>query len=611
MTVQTATTADLPFALPTDPVSPHSAPGNGAAAPQKESVGLNLSDLLVAYLEALGVEYVFGVPGGHISSLFESLHRSQQRGGPRMIMSRHEAGAAHMAAGYARETGKLGVCCATTSPGASNLLTGLMGAYADNTPLLAITAQSILSKFGAAAFQESSPDTIDTSAMIGHCTLYNSIITHPKQAEQKIVAALRHALQPPGGPVHLSIPVDLSRIPMAGAPTYPHLIESLSTPRAFVNHAAVEQLWERVLAAQNAGRQVVIWVGHECSGATAAIMRVAEMLNAKVITTQRGKSHVDSYHPLVAGVFGFAGHLSARAALTDESVDLILGAGVSFGQWATSTWDAALMNEKLIHIHPINKFFDRSPMASLHVHGSVSAVFEELAARLEVWQQEHGAPATPVTYTVPGPGERRDVPAQISVRQPELYHSDALPIHPQRLVWEMMQHLPPEARVVTDNCNWLAWSFQHYFAPNHQNFHSTGESVMAMGWAIGASVGMSIASRGKPVVCLTGDGCFLMTAQEITVAVEERVPVIFVILNDRAYGMVRHRHRQVAKEPLEFGFIQADFAGMAEAVGAAGHRIQTLEELQALNWDAICRRPGPTVIDVHIDPEATPPMGMF
>jgi acetolactate synthase-1/2/3 large subunit len=178
-------------------------------------------------------------------------------------------------------------------------------------------------------------------------------------------------------------------------------------------------------------------------------------------------------------------------------------------------------------------------------------------------------------------------------------------------MWEMMRQLPPEARVVCDNCNWLAWSFHHFFHANHQNFHSTGEAVMSMGWAIGAAVGMAIASRRTPVVCLAGDGCFLMTGKEITVAVEERVPVIYVILNDGGYGMVKHRHRQVAQEPLEFGFSRVNFARMAEAVGATGYAIHTIEELQSLDFAALCRRPGPTVIDVYIDPEATPPMGMF
>ncbi|MCB0063657.1 MAG: thiamine pyrophosphate-binding protein [Caldilineaceae bacterium] len=611
MTVKTSSSAALPSALPTNPISPHAMQANGEPSSKSVAEGQNLSDLLVAYLEALGVEYVFGVPGGHISALYEALHRSQQRGGPQAILSRHETGAAHMAAGYARETGKLGVCCATTGPGASNLITGLMGAYADHTPLLAITAQSILSKFGAAAFQEASPDTIDTMAMFKPCTLYSTIITHPNQAEQKITAALRHALQPPRGPVHLSIPVDLSRVPLQAKIREHYLTEIQSLSTAFTNPAAVDQLWQFVCATMEQGRRMVIWVGHECAGASTSIMQFAERTGSRVITTQRGKSWVDPYHPLSAGVFGFAGHESAREVLADESVDFILGCGVTLGQWATSTWDTAVLNDKLVHIHPINKYFDHSPMARLHVHGTVSLVMDELLSRLDVWQQERALSITPIVSSLSAPECKQGIPAQITVRDQELYQSDAVPLHPQRLIWELMAKLPSESRFVCDNCNWLAWSFHHLFIAEHQQFHSTGESVMTMGWAIGAAVGMALATPGTPVVCLTGDGTFLMTSQEFTIAVEKGLPVIYVILNDGSYGMVKHRHRQVAPQPLAFDFARVNFAQMAEAMGGAGYAIHTPQDLQSLDFAAICGRSGPTILDVYIDPEAVPPLGMF
>ena len=120
-----------------------------------------------------------------------------------------------------------------------------------------------------------------------------------------------------------------------------------------------------------------------------------------------------------------------------------------------------------------------------------------------------------------------------------------------------------------------------------------------------------MAAPGQPVVCLTGDGCFLMSGQEITVAVEQELPVVYIILNDAGYGMVNHRHRQITNQPLQFDFPRVDFALLAQALGAQGHRIHSIAEFQALDFAALCRRPGPTVIDVHIDPEATPPMGMF
>jgi acetolactate synthase-1/2/3 large subunit len=580
------------------------------APPNADSAAPNLSDLLVAYLELLGVEYIFGVPGGHNSGLYEALDKSAKRGGPRAILARHESGAVNMADGYTRETGKLGVCTATTGPGSTNLLTGVASAYTDHTPLLIVTGQTLLPEFGAASFQESSPDMMDTAGMLAHCTRYSSVVTHPKQFERKLINALQHALRTPGGPVHLSIPVDLSRAPMPTTPAYPNLPDLLRQPAGLVDQVAFEALWQAIYATLRQEQRLVVHVGHACGGATDAIMAFAELVNAAVITTQRGKTWVDPYHPLACGVFGFAGHQSARTALTAENVGLILSAGTGLGQWPTSTWDAALLNHKLVHIHPDNQYFTRSPMARLQVQGAVKTVFEELITRLEALQRDGVLPSTPFAPTTASTLNDRIPPTQITLRSPESYCSAAQPIHPQALVWELMQQLPAEARVVVDTSNWLAWTLHYFFTPHHQNYRHSAE-LAAMGWAIGAAVGTALGAPGQPVVCLTGDGCFLMSGQEITVAVEQVLPVVYIILNDAGYGMVNHRHRQISKHPLQFDFQRVDFCLLAQALGAQGHTIRTVAEFQALDFAALCRRRGPTVIDVHIDPEVTPPMGMF
>ncbi|MDE3088021.1 MAG: thiamine pyrophosphate-binding protein [Chloroflexota bacterium] len=578
--------------------------------PNADTSAPNLSDLLVAYLELLGVEYVFGVPGGHNTGLYEALEQSAQRGGPRAILSRHESGAAAMADGYTRETGRLGVCTATTGPGSTNLLTGVASAYTDHTPMLIITGQTLLPEFGAASFQESSPDMIDTAGMLAHCTQYSSVVTHPKQFERKLVTALQHALRLPRGPVHLSIPVDLSRAPMPTILTYPNLPHLLSQPATILDQMAMDALWQDIRTVLRDGKKIVIHVGHQCAGATAAIMTFAELVNAAVITSQRGKTWVDPYHPLARGVFGFAGHQSARNTLTDANVGLILSAGTGLGQWSTSTWDAALLNPKLVHIHPDNQYFTRSPMARLQVQGTVQIVFEELIARLKTLPRDETPSLVPFEPADNSKHDTRMPPPQITVRALENYHSTAVPIHPASLVWELMQRLPEETRVIVDTGNWLAWTIHYFFTPHYQNFRHSAE-LAAMTWGIGAAVGTALGAPDKPVVCLTGDGCFLMSGQEITVAVEHQLPVVYIILNDGGYGMVNHRHRQISKRPLQFTFYRADFALLAQALGAQGYTIHSIEEFRSLDFADICRRPGPTIIDVHIDPEAVPPMGMF
>jgi len=177
----------------------------------KAEVTLELGDLLVGYLEQLDVKYVFGVPGGAIEPLFNALARSERRDGPKMITARHETGAAFMAEGYTRQTGKIGVCCATTGPGATNLITGIASAYEDQIPMLVITAQTALANFGKGALQESSCTGVNTVAMFEHCTRYNTLVSHIDQFEQKLVTAIMTAHHSPNGPVHLSVPLDILR----------------------------------------------------------------------------------------------------------------------------------------------------------------------------------------------------------------------------------------------------------------------------------------------------------------------------------------------------------------------------------------------------------------
>ena len=218
----------------------HSAHGDeGAQVSPEHSV--EVADLLVAYLEQIGVEYVFGVPGGAIEPLYNALARSERRGGIRHILARHEAGAAFMADGYARETGNIGVCCSTSGPGATNLITGVAGAYDNNIPMLVITGQPALPAFGKHPLQESACTGVNVLGMFRHCTRYNSLISHPKQLEPKLIAALQRATRAPRGPVHLTVPVDVFRSKSALAtPSYD--LRQLLAPSSMIDEDSVDTL---------------------------------------------------------------------------------------------------------------------------------------------------------------------------------------------------------------------------------------------------------------------------------------------------------------------------------------------------------------------------------
>lgn len=581
---------------------------------------MGTADLLVAYLEQIGVEYVFGIPGGAIEPLYNALARSERRGGIRHVLARHESGAAFMADGYARETGKLGVCCSTSGPGATNLITGVACAYDNNVPMLVITGQPALPAFGKHPLQESSCTGIDVLGMFRHCTRYNSLLSHPKQLEQKLAAALQRATRSPRGPVHLSVPFDVFASPSPVlTPSYD--LQSLLAPSQAVDEQAIGMLKQML---DEAGK-VVLLIGGWCGGAIGTVLEFAAQRGAAIVATPDGKGLINPYHPLYRGVFGFGGHDSAEAVLRDESVDLILAVGASMGEWNSGGWSDSLLNERLVHIDDSDDFLAMTPMARFHVRGNIGATFRRLLK------------PQPVNRS----GDRR---LAITSKDAQRWHpdamvssldkaaSDAVPIKPQRLMHELGRIFPPETRFFADTGNSVAWA-THYLHPADRRAKGSqlGEvrsvptqrigadgwlrvvmNFVPMGWAIGAAIGAAISAprANAPVVCITGDGSMLMNGQEVSVAVAHKLNVVFIVLNDSALGMVRHGQRLAGAEQIGCDIPPTDFTLLARALGANGHVVRSPQELLALDIAAICSHDGPTVLDVRIDAEEVPPMSV-
>lgn len=565
-----------------------------------------LSDFVVDFLAQQGVEYVFGVPGGAIEPLYNALARSARNGGPRPIVARHEAGAAFMADGYARETGRLGVCCATVGPGTTNLITGVASAYADRVPLLVLTAQTPLATFGRGAFQDSSCTGINTVGMLQYCTRYNSLVSHPEQLVYKLYAAVMAALRT-SRPAHLSMPTDVFR-----GPAPPIVNFSLETPSVPLDSAAVEHLFADLRLA----RRVVIVIGGGCADAAPEIMEFAHLLGAGVVAMASGKGYVNARHPCFRGVFGVAGHGSARMALIDPAVDRVVAVGTAFSEWESAGWDQhALLNQRLIHVDDDRENFSRTPMARMHVSGDLRIIFTRLS---ELWIRSSELLASPPD----APAHSQSVeagrypPPGIVLDSEPLSRDDSTPIKPQRLMRELSLRFPYDTRFFADSTNALLWSL-HYLHPRERrrvmrgragNLFRTGVGFASMGWAIGAAVGAALGDRTRPAVCLTGDGSFLMSGQEITVAVAERLAVIFVILHDNALGTVKHGQRMAGAERVAYQLPNVDFRSLAEAMGAQAFVIESPGDFDALDIDAMCRRDGPTLLDVLIDPEEPPPL---
>lgn len=573
-----------------------------------------LADLLIAYLEQLSVEFVFGVPGGAIEEFYNALARSQRRGGPRPVVARHETGAAFMADGYYRETGKLGVCCATTGPGATNLITGVASAYENHIPMLVVTAQTALSHFGKDALQESSCTGINTVGMFQFCTRYNTLVSHADQFEHKLASAVMAAFRSPAGPVHLSIPKDILSSPAPRAtPCFD--LATLLAPPALFDAIAASALYQHIAQA----RKVVLMIGSGCKEAIGSILELALALDAMLVAAPHGKGLIDAFHPLFRGVIGFGGHGSARDALTDPQVDTILAIGTNLGEWASNGWDTdALLNSRLIHIDENEEHLAHSPMAKLHVRGHLLTVVRYVLERIRQDQLSaepvirRGGGATTGRIEIATPFA---LPFQLD--DEAAYHADATPIKPQQLMRELACRFPLKTRFLADAGNSQAWAIHYLHPPGRRisgqrgvrtgNFSSCLEFA-SMGWAIGAAIGTALGCRGTPVVCITGDGSLLMSGQEFTVAIQEKLPVIFVVLNDAALGMVKHGQRLGGAEAIGFELPEIDYCAYAQAMGAQGHIVHSPQDFEALDIPGMCGLTGPTLLDVRIDLDEVPPI---
>ena len=625
----------------------------GIQASSSPTAELEGGDLIVHYLQQIGVEYIFGVPGGAIEPLVNAIARGMRRGGPELVVARHESGAAFMADGYARETGKLGVCFATTGPGATNMITGVAHANQDNVPLLALTAQTRLETFGRSGLQESSCTAVDTVAIYKSFTRYSTLVSHPGQLENKLISAILAATREPGGAVHLSLPVDISRATAAISPRIN--LDQLVEKEIFVDETKIHDLAD----ALNSARKVAFVLGQGAKSAVGRALALALELDAAVVATPFGKGLVSPYHKQFRGVVGVSGHRSAMEALIDPAVDCIVCIGTSLGEFATGNWNSqTLLNDRLVHIDGNAEHFAGSPMARLHVHGTPSLVLERLQ---ELRRAQRLAPdrTEDIKTRVQLPAKNSTPPAlafsnsalssplpriqpNCSLDEPEKYFSPSVPIKPQRVMRELPEALPLGTRFVADGTAAYFWAIHYLHIPdrraaqrrtgaesgngrgNNSNamlrrrldrrtsseslYRCSGE-FSGMGWGLGAAIGMAFGNPKLPVVVLTGDGSMLMNGQEITVAAQSRLPVIFAVLNDCGLGTVKHGQRMAGAEQIGYEIPPVDFAAMGRAMGVDGCTIHSVEDFNSVDLSDIIRTPRPFLLDIMIDPEEVPPIG--
>lgn len=565
---------------------------------------MKAAELLLWYLEEVGTEYIFGVPGGVLEPLNNAIYKSDRIQG---IVTKHEQGAAFMADGYARVSRKLGVCCGTAGPGATNMITGISTSYADSIPVLALTGQVSTKFFGKGAFQESTYEGINVVEMFRFFTKHNAMVMNPETTGSMARKALRIALSGRPGPVHLNLPVDVmeKQVEDDFVPAHKFISTSICFDRHSVKEAAKLLIgFERPA--------ILVGNGVTISHAAYEVKGLAEMLNIPVATTPKAKGVFPEDHPLSLGVFGTAGTPLSESYLLNKDgfgkIDGLLAIGTSFNEWGTHTWDSRLMPTKALIQIDIDQHGcgNNYPFTVALVGDAKAAVTEIIFEIKRLLQKVDDEVKDEIRRR--GKGFKAFKAKGGRYQEPEKLHSDKFPILPQRLMKDIQDSCPDDTIFFVDIGNNWAWA-THYLDIKRPYSFFTGLGFASMGYAAAASIGGKFAAPNRPVVAIVGDGGFLMNGVELATAVNYNRQVIWIILNDSGFGMIHHG-RKMRSIPDAFAsrFQKVDFVKMAEALGAQGIKVTKAGEINKKMIDRIIASGKPTVIDAHIDPEEVPPI---
>jgi acetolactate synthase-1/2/3 large subunit len=538
---------------------------------------------IVKGLESIGVDTAFGGNGENIASLTVALENSTIRA----IATRHEQAAAYMACGYAMFTNKLGVCYATVGPGAFNLLTGLGVAMSDSYPVLAITGYIRLEWQGRGAVNDTSGrnGTPDSQAIFAAATKKSFLIENIDDTCDILEEAVNLAFDGKPGPVHIHVPQSLTD---RGVRISNYRDIQVNVRAVAPDPTQVDTIARVVADAINEGRRVIVLAGYGAirSGAQDAVLRFIERFQLPLITTLDGKGIVPESHRLCAGVFHESGHSSAWKAF--RHADVVLAVGNSLSQHATFGLRDDLFDGKTliqVNIAPgeIGKFYPVQHALVSDARLAVEAVMKALEAKV-------GAVAA------------------VRVDSQDYEFRKLLPrpgaIHPGKLAQAIGRHLPPDAVLLADAGTHLAWMGYYVDLKAGQNFRKCGQFGPMAAHTNGA-IGVKLAQPERTVIVGCGDGCYSMAGFELMTALQNDVPVIWVIFNDNEYKLVKVYQLANYQESALVEFQNPDFAAYARACGANGYSVDSLDDFEQAFAAAISSG-RPTVIDAKISRWALP-----
>ncbi|MEM4575982.1 MAG: biosynthetic-type acetolactate synthase large subunit [Candidatus Nezhaarchaeales archaeon] len=538
------------------------------------------AEAIVRSLKREGVKVVFGIPGGSVLPLYDALYDSEIR----HILGRHEQCVAHMADGYARASGRPGVCIATSGPGATNLVTGLATAYMDSSPVVALTGQVARHMIGRDAFQEA--DIIGIATPI---TKYCFQLTSAKEIPRVFKTAFTIALTRRPGPVLIDMPVDVQR-----EQDEIEFTDELDTrgyipkpPR--INLDNIKKAAE--ILAESEKPLILAGGGVTWSGAHEELLTLAEMLSAPVVTSLMGKGAIPEDHPLSLGMIGMHGKAYANYAVVE--CDVLLAVGTRFSDRTTGRFDEFAKGAYKIHVDIDPAEINKNVSVDLPIVGDAKEVLRLLIKELK--KQRRAKPRETWLNRI------RELRAAFEDGAEESKNSELKPSTVVKLLSKILE--PGNSIVTTGVGQNQMWCALHYIVRTPRSFITSG-GLGTMGFGFPAALGAKVACPDKVVVDIDGDGSFLMTEQDLATSVTEGIPVTIVILNNNSLGMVRqwqhlmYRRRFIATNLGEV----PDFVKLAQAFGAEGVRPGSLEELKEALRQAV-KSDVTTVIDVQISQE--------
>ncbi|HLH78994.1 MAG TPA: biosynthetic-type acetolactate synthase large subunit [Chthonomonas sp.] len=538
---------------------------------------LSGAQILLECLKKEGVTHIFGYPGGAVLPIYDAIFDCKEI---EHVLVRHEQGAAHMADGYARSSGKVGVCLATSGPGATNLVTGIATAYMDSIPIVAITGQVRTSAIGKDAFQEA-----DITGITMPITKHNFLVKRVEDLAEAIAEAFYIARTGRPGPTLVDIPLDVSKAVTEFDPDdYPRLV-SIPSYKPIGPHTRVPEMQLRKAAQLIAeAERPVLYVGGGAvaSGAQAEVTALAEKTNILVTTTLMGKGAIDETHPLCIGMLGMHGTAYANHAV--NNADLLIAIGARFDDRVTGNVEKFAVGARIIHIDIDPAEIGKVKTPDVPIVGDVKTVLAEL-----------------LRHVKPRPWSAwNDTIMQWKKMFPLVYPNDGK-LYAEYIIEQINVLFDYDAIMTTDVGQHQMWAAQYFKCRRPRQWVTSG-GLGTMGFGLPAAIGAQFANPNKRVVCLSGDGSFQMCNQELMTATVYRLPIITVVVNNKSLGMVRQWQEMFYDERYSAVDLEAspDLVKLAQAYGGVGMRVTQKEELIPALEKAKAVTDRPVVIDCVI-----------